>query len=70
MRYYKIINGGYILAVGIGNGYIEIAENEYNAILNEISNMPIAQEGYYYELKEDLTWELYEIQPIEEQGGD
>ena len=61
MRYYKIINDGYIMAVGIGNGYIEITEKEYNAILTAIDNIPIAQQGYEYKLKEGLTWELCEI---------
>lgn len=61
MRYYKIVNNVYILAVGTGNGYIEITETEYNAILTEISNMPVVNQGYECKLKEDLTWELCEI---------
>ena len=65
MRYYKIISDGYIFAVGVGNGYIEITETEYNEILTAIDNMPIAQQGCDYKLKEDLTWELCEI-PEEE----
>ena len=61
MRYYKIINDDYIMAVGIGNGYIEITENEYNEILTAIDNMPIAPQGYEYKLKNNSTWELCEI---------
>lgn len=64
MRYYKIINNGYILVVGTGSGNIEITESEYNDILTAISNMPIAPQGYEYKLKEDLTWKLYELPPI------
>jgi hypothetical protein len=65
MRYYKIISDGYIMAIGTGNGNIEITENEYNAILTEISNIPIAQQGYDYKLKEDLTLELCEVPMVE-----
>ena len=65
MRYYKIVNNGYILVVGTGNGYTEITEEEYNDILNVISNMPVAPNGYDYKLKEDLTWEMYEITEAE-----
>lgn len=64
MRYYKIINNGYILAVGTGNGNVEITEQEYNETLNAISNMPTAPQGYGYKLKDDLTWELYELPQI------
>jgi hypothetical protein len=64
MRYYKIINDGYILVVGTGKGNVEITEQEYNEILNVISNMPIAPQGYEYKLKDDLTWELYELPVI------
>ena len=36
MRYYKIVNGDYLLAVGTGNGGEEITEAEYNTMLAEI----------------------------------
>ena len=36
MRYYKIVDGDYLLAVGTGNGGEEITEAEYNTLLAEI----------------------------------
>ena len=60
MRYYKIINDGYLIAIGTGSGGIEITEEEYESILSIINDIPAADSGYDYRLKEDLTWELYE----------
>lgn len=61
MKYYKIVEDGYIVAVGTGLGETEIAEAEYNEILNVIQNKPAADLGYDYRLKEDLTWEMIEV---------
>lgn len=61
MRYYKIIYNGYIQRIGIGDGGIEITEKEYQYLSNIIQNKPIAENGYDYRLKENLTWELYEL---------
>ena len=61
MRYYKIITDGYLVAVGSGSGGAEIAEAEYNNLLEIIHNKPIAESGYDYRLREDLEWELYEL---------
>lgn len=66
MRYYKIIEDGYLTAIGTGNGGIEITEEEYNSLLTHIRNCPEAPEGYGYRLTEGLTWELYELPIIEE----
>lgn len=65
MKYYKTINGGYILSIGTGVGGEEITESEYNEILSEIRNKPTARDGYDYQLKTDLTWEEYAMPPIE-----
>lgn len=65
MRYYKQISNGYILLIGIGNGGTEITEDEYNEIKSVINNKPQGTETYDYMLKEDLTWEMYEIEPVE-----
>lgn len=59
MRYYKLIDNGYILAIGTGNGGEEITESEYDEIMTVIRNHPV-REGYGYRLKTDLTWEEYE----------
>lgn len=61
MRYYKIVNGDYLIAVGTGNGGEEITEAEYNNIVDMIRRSPAAPEGYGYRLKSDLTWELWEL---------
>lgn len=72
MRYYKNIENGYLIAIGTGAGCIEITKEEYESILSHINNKPEAEEGYDYKLKEDLTWELYElpIVPKEEISSD
>lgn len=67
MRYYKLIEDGYLTAIGTGNGGIEITEEEYNSLLEHIRNKPEAEEGYGYRLKEDLTWELYELPIVPEE---
>lgn len=63
MRYYKQIANEYILAIGTGNGYEEITEEEYNRILSVIHIKPARTETTDYRLKTDLTWEPYEVDP-------
>ena len=81
MRYYKIIYNGYIGRIGVGNGGIEISQEEYENLVQIINNKPVAESGYVYKLKEDLSWELYELpiinfdeiteqEYIENEGGD
>ena len=70
MKYFKTVENGYIVAVQTVIGQTEITEEEYNSLLEVIHNKPIAESGFDYRLKEDLGWELYEIQAITEQGGD
>ena len=65
MRFYKTIDGGYIISIGTGNGGEEITEQEYAEILTVIRNKPTAREGFDYRLKTDLTWEEYELPPVE-----
>lgn len=63
--FYKTIIDGYLVSIGTG-GNTEITESEYNEILTTIQNKPTAQDGYGYRLKEDLTWEEYELpEPID-----
>lgn len=64
MRYYKIIVDGYLVAIGSGSGGTEITETEYNNLLDIIRTKPIAESGYDYRLKADLTWELHELPPV------
>ena len=66
MRYYKQILDGYILVIGTGNGFEEISESEYNTILFIIRNKPATTETTDYHLREDLTWEEYQVPPTPE----
>ena len=66
MRYYKIIEDGYVLSIGTGSGGSEITKEEYEDIISVIRSAPTAEVGYGYRLKTDLTWELYELPPVEE----
>ena len=63
MRYNKQIFNGFIVAVGSFNGGEEISEAEYNAILEVVRNKPTATKTTDYRLREDLTWEEYEVEP-------
>lgn len=65
-KYYKNIDGDYIIAVGTGIGKEEISEEEYENILNAIHNRPIPADGYDYMLKTDLTWELVDVETVSE----
>ena len=65
MRYYKHIENGYILAIGTGGNDTEIIENEYNEIMSVIQNKPARTETTDYHLKEDLTWEAFEVEPVD-----
>ena len=60
--YSKLIEDGYIIAVGTGILGEEITESEYNELMSIIHNRPTPQNGYDYKLKADtLTWELVEL---------
>lgn len=63
--FYKYINDKYIIGVGTGSGGEEIAEKEYNSILEKINNRPEAPEGYSYRLTTAMEWELVEVPKIE-----
>lgn len=65
MRKYKEVKDGIIVSVGesLING-TTISDEEYNAILSVINNKPIADYGYGYRLRTDLTWELVELPPV------
>lgn len=61
MNYCKRVENGYIVLIGENCGGIKISVDEYNTILEVIRNKPIPIDGYDYKLREDLTWELYEL---------
>ena len=64
MSFYKVVENGYILGIGQGNGATEITEEEYNEILSIVNNKE-TEEGHSYRLKEDLTWEETEVEEDE-----
>ena len=66
MRYNKTIRDGYIVSIGTGNGGTEITREEYDEILAVIKGRPTPPEGFDYRLRTDLTWEAYELPPVEE----
>jgi hypothetical protein len=65
MTFYKNVVDGYIQLVGASSGEIanQITEDEYNEILAVIQNKPARTETTDFRLKEDLTWEAYQIDP-------
>jgi hypothetical protein len=62
--FYKIIPDGYITIVGTGRGGIQITEEEYERLISHIESKPQAPEGFEYRLREDLSWELFELPMI------
>lgn len=62
MRYYKIESNGYISLIGIGTAGIEITEQEYAHIRDEIKSAPTAPDGYAYRLTESLEWEQVKVE--------
>ncbi len=69
MRFFKHVDNGYIVAIGTGT-FGNISEEEYNTILSIIHNKPPRTETTDYRLREDLTWEEYEIPPMPEPEPD
>ena len=64
MRFFKIVSNGYVVAIGTGIGGCEIGAAEYSSLLKIILKKPIAERGFDYRLKEDLTWELYKLPAV------
>ena len=58
--YIKIVENGCITAIGTNLIGTEINEAEYNEIMTVIKSAPKA-EGKGYKLKEDFTWEEYDL---------
>ena len=59
MRYYKMTEGTYIIAIGTGSGGTEITEQEYNTIMAVIQQKPPKTATTDFRLKTDLAWEEY-----------
>lgn len=65
MRYYKKVSDGYIQAIGTGYGGEEISKVEYESIMSILKAVEHSHDKGY-RLKEDLTWEEYELPKVEE----
>ena len=65
MRYYKIVDKGYIFAVGSGDGGTKITKSEYNDIMKAIESKPVDKRDLFHRLKEDMTWESFVPEFIE-----
>lgn len=63
MRYYKVIEDGYIVTIGTGYSGKEITDQEYNELLSIIRNKPKDTPTLIYKLNTDLTWEAVEVEP-------
>lgn len=71
MRYYKLIAGGYLEAIGTGEGGTEITEEEYNSLLGLIRNRPAAPDATHdYWITEGGEYELVEVEPLPEPSDD
>lgn len=56
MRHYKMLNDGYLVAIGTGAGGVEITEEEYNALLSEIrEKAALANQMYKGEITIDAV---------------
>lgn len=69
-KYYKHTENDYVVLVGAGIGGEEITQEEYEHILSVIQNRPVAEEGFTYKLRTDLTWELCEMPPVAEDDSE
>ena len=65
MRYYKKSSDGYIQAIGTVYGGEEITKEEYDSIMSVVKTVEHSHDKGY-RLKEDLTWEEYELPKVEE----
>lgn len=69
MKYSKRNVDGYLVLLCESNTVIageEISVEEYERIKQVLSTKPTPRDGYGYRLREDLTWEEYEIPVLSE----
>ena len=68
MHYRLNKEDGYIHGVvaGVSAENSNISEEEYIQIKAMLESAPIAPDGFYYRLKDNLEWELCEMTIIEE----
>lgn len=63
MNYYKSVINGYIEFIGEGNDGTSITKDEYDNIMSIIKNRPMDDGLSYYRLREDLSWEKFQVEP-------
>ena len=63
---------GYIIGVvsGVSATNSNATESEYRTVKALLVNPPDAPDGYYYRLREDLEWELFQLPEIHEEATD
>lgn len=54
-RYYKVVENGKIVSVGVGVGGTEVTRLEYEDILAAFRALPKTNDDWVYSLNEDLT---------------
>ena len=59
MRYYKIIDGDYLVAIGRGTGGEEITDKEYTKLKEIIKDRPMISGDGNYRLTTNLIWEMF-----------
>ena len=70
-RYFVSKQGGYIQGVYAGTaGENEITQEAYQAVIAAVQAMPEAPEGKGYRLKDDLTYEEYDLPEAGEEISD
>ena len=65
--FYKVIINDNLIVIGTGNGGEMITKEEYEQIRSMIQTKPTAPNGFDYQLKADLRWELIENPIIDEE---
>lgn len=65
-KYFKNIEGDYIVSISTGSGAKEITQEEYDNIMSVIRSRPTPEVGFDYKLRTDLTWETVEVEVIPE----
>lgn len=68
-QFYKLVEDGYLIAIGTGPGGEEITADEYAEIAAIIAAPPTAPHGYDYRLTDALEWEPYELPPEPDPEG-
>lgn len=66
-EYYKVAANGYIEGFGTNgpDSATEITEAEYQQLRSVFAERPTPPEGYDYCLRDDLSWELVEVEEPE-----